>query len=66
MGGVGGQTVEGVGLAGAAGSADPAADAEVVSGGIAAAGGGEGVERGAVVAVVGEGDRARSAGGPGG
>src|SRR5258708_7414477 len=42
-------------------AARPAADAEVVSGRIAAAGCGEGVEGGAVVAVVGEGDGARDA-----
>ena len=64
--GVGGESVDGVGDAGAAGTLDPAAGAGVGAVWVAAAGSGEGVERGAVVGVVGEGDGAGSTGGAGG
>src|SRR5277367_6008858 len=63
---VGGEAVDGVGFAIAAGASDPAADSGVVACGVAAAGSGEGVEGGSEVAVVGEGDGAGGAGGSGG
>jgi len=64
--GVGGRAVDGVGFARAAGSANPTANTGVGSVRIAAAGCGQGIERAAVVAVVGERDRAGGAGGSGG
>ena len=63
---VGGEAIDGVGFAVAACASDPAADSGVVACGITAAGSGQGVEGGAEVAVIGEGDGAGGAGGSGG